>query len=277
MRAYVFALLLISVAFAGCAGADGSKSAVSSSAPPTSAAPATVTADTGGMEGTVTNDEAVPVVGAQVALLETDNVTRTDPAGRFSFSDVPPGTYSVVVEKLGFEGTGKKVSVVAGEIARADFQLLGVVLKELYSETFTFAGYIRYGQALVDIVTDSFGVPGCEACTFDFNATGDTEAMVFEILFTPTVANPTGPTLLGYQIWDDGTNTNYAGAGQYWPSRSQRVLDRDSAKWPEEGQSMYWLNYCDLMFVCVEQRFDAYLTIVHNGEPEEGFSALPPE
>ncbi len=51
--------------------------------------------------GTV-QGEGHPLVGATVRLLELDRVERTDQAGAFRFTDVPPGTYRIFAALLGW-------------------------------------------------------------------------------------------------------------------------------------------------------------------------------
>jgi hypothetical protein len=56
-------------------------------------------------------DSARAVAGAEVALLPTLRVTRTDTAGRFRFNDVSAGTYTVRVRRIGFDVGMSRVEV----------------------------------------------------------------------------------------------------------------------------------------------------------------------
>lgn len=264
---------LLSLAL-GCLVLSGCSGAAEPAKAPTSApaAPATVTADTGGVEGLVVDDEAAPVSGAEVAQTQANLVTSTDAAGKFSFSDLAPGTYSLVAQRLGYESMARKVEVKAGEITEVTATLVPLAIVEPYTETLIFNGYIRFGNAFLDIVTSLFGLPGCEKCIHYWNATADVQSIVFEVDFKPTVPNPSGTTVLYTQIWDEtGTKTTYV--NEDWPPRNKRQLDK---KWPEEGEKFRQYLFCDALYVCAEQRYTEYVSLFHNAMPGETFTAFPP-
>ena len=78
-----------------------------------------------GMTGTIAGhvfSATGPVVGATVALGDTPLTTATD--GEFSFADVPAGAHSLVVTAAGFESRTVEVTVVAGETAAAEIELV---------------------------------------------------------------------------------------------------------------------------------------------------------
>jgi len=74
-----------------------------------------------GVTGTVRSGGA-PIVGATVRLLELDRVAHTGAQGRFTFSRVPGGTYTVFVSALGYTSATDTVRVSSGE-ATAAFDL----------------------------------------------------------------------------------------------------------------------------------------------------------
>src|SRR5580704_15244962 len=59
---------------------------------------------TGGVSGTVTDDSGAPVAGAAVSFTSpSENATgKTDAGGHFSFLALAPDTYTVAVDKDGF-------------------------------------------------------------------------------------------------------------------------------------------------------------------------------
>lgn len=64
---------------------------------------------TGGIVGTVTDPSGAAIVGATVTLTDTTTgsarTSTTNEAGRYVFSNVPPGTYNVTISKEGFRQT----------------------------------------------------------------------------------------------------------------------------------------------------------------------------
>ena len=79
--------------------------------------PAVVFAQTGTIEGTVyNNDTKAPLAGAEVQILQTDERQKTDENGKFVFSAVPEGTYTLITTVPETELIQRtSVTVVAGE------------------------------------------------------------------------------------------------------------------------------------------------------------------
>lgn len=65
--------------------------------------------------------------GALIIIEETDQRTSTDNLGRFRFSQVRPGRYTVRVSYLGYESASATVRIVPGQDAQRNFELGGVV------------------------------------------------------------------------------------------------------------------------------------------------------
>ena len=76
--------------------------------------PAIAFSQTGTIEGTVYNKNTKePLVGAEVKILQTDTRQKTDENGKFIFSDVPEGTYTLVTTVPGTELIERTAVVVA--------------------------------------------------------------------------------------------------------------------------------------------------------------------
>ena len=77
---------------------------------------------TGTIEGTVYNDNTkAPVAGAEVRILQTDEQQTADENGKFVFSTVPEGTYTLVTTVPGTELLQRtSVVVAAGETQKTD-------------------------------------------------------------------------------------------------------------------------------------------------------------
>lgn len=133
MRAATTLLIMTSVLFAGCVGSESTAPPPSSVAP--SASAAEFSEDTGAIEGLVLTDESLPAEEATVGIIETGELTITALDGRFSFSNLAPGKYSVSVAALGYEATAKVVTVEPGVVTNANFVLVPVPIDEPYHET----------------------------------------------------------------------------------------------------------------------------------------------
>ena len=68
------------------------------------------------IRGVVLDQSGAAVAGATVIATAADSrTTHTDRAGRFFFSSLPPGAWSVIVEARGFEKTTVPVTLAAGD------------------------------------------------------------------------------------------------------------------------------------------------------------------
>lgn len=104
-------LSLLVVLFAGCFGG-------SNSSPQATDAPlvtATFDEATGGIEGTVVDEEELPLAGIQAGILFLDHARAvTDDLGRFALSNIPPGAHEVIFQGIGYLGGREAVTVEAG-------------------------------------------------------------------------------------------------------------------------------------------------------------------
>ena len=82
--------------------------------------PAVAFSQTGTIEGTVyNNDTKAPLAGAEVQILQTDEHQKTDENGKFVFSTVPEGTYTLVTTVPETELTQRTAVVVtAGKVKK---------------------------------------------------------------------------------------------------------------------------------------------------------------
>lgn len=85
----------------------------------------------GSLRGAVVDmDFEVPLARARVQLLELNRVVRTGESGNFLFEDVPPGKYTLVVSKEGFEREVVRDIVVApGQLRDVRVRLAQVVIE----------------------------------------------------------------------------------------------------------------------------------------------------
>jgi TonB-linked SusC/RagA family outer membrane protein len=93
---------------------------------------------TGRITGIVRNSEGQPTSSANVVVRGTKIGGLTSADGRYLLLEVPAGTYTVVATLIGFGDATQTVSVVAGQVAQADFQL---EVKAVQLEGMTVVGY----------------------------------------------------------------------------------------------------------------------------------------
>lgn len=128
------AIALLCVLLSACAEAPKDAPAVRS-ADPDPAAPAQFDETSGGLDGLVHTEELLPVVDANVRLPDLQRVTTTDRDGRFSFSNVAPGEWQLLVEKPGYGLSQRVVRIEAGAAASADILLGALPHAEAYYRT----------------------------------------------------------------------------------------------------------------------------------------------
>lgn len=141
--------LLVVTAFAGCADEAGGE-------PDADGPVLDVSEDTGGIRGVVVDQSIVPVAGATVTLLSSQESVVTDEKGLFSFSRLDPGTYFLAVQKLLYEGVQTSVDVVAGvaEPKLLNIQIARLTDKTPYIDTVQFDGFYECAFAWF-FITDS--------------------------------------------------------------------------------------------------------------------------
>ena len=140
MRVPVVVLVLVVGALSGCVGAESSDATQDGNGPGVTAGPAAFDDTTGGIEGSVTDTELVPVAGALVGILTSASsaepiTVMTDEAGRFSISHVPPGSQTLQVSALGYGSTSKRVEVVPGQVATVQLVIEKIAIETARSFT----------------------------------------------------------------------------------------------------------------------------------------------
>lgn len=97
----------------------------------------------GGIRGTVLDaDFEVPIAAAEVSIAESGAVATGTDDGNYIFSEVPPGTYTLVFSKSGYtRQVTADVVVTAGQLTEVNATLAGefVELEEFVVQELTFA------------------------------------------------------------------------------------------------------------------------------------------
>lgn len=82
-----------------------------------------VWAQQGSLHGRITTSDGQPAPFVHVALKETSSGRTTDEKGYYEFNNLPAGTYTLVISKVGFELQEVSVPVKASQTTTADFTL----------------------------------------------------------------------------------------------------------------------------------------------------------
>ena len=80
----------------------------------------------GRITGVVTGDNGQPLADAQITIAATRNGAATGPDGRYTISGVAAGTHEVRAQRIGYAPRTQTVTLAAGGVATADFQLTSV-------------------------------------------------------------------------------------------------------------------------------------------------------
>lgn len=73
--------------------------------------------------GRVTQSSGAPLAGAQVVVVGTPNVARTDSLGRYRLEGLPSGTVEVVVRRIGFAAESQAAQLNQREPRKLDFKI----------------------------------------------------------------------------------------------------------------------------------------------------------
>lgn len=77
----------------------------------------------GAVKGSIYSDNQEPIAGITISLEGASGATATDNDGSFYFTNILPGTYTVVASGIGYSARSQSISVTAGKTTTANFQL----------------------------------------------------------------------------------------------------------------------------------------------------------
>lgn len=277
----------LSLALSGCSSSQaGTSSGLSSSAAP-SAPPPEVTVDTGSIQGQVVDDELRVLPGADVSLKEAaDRTAKSDVEGKFTFNDLPPASYTVFVQKLGYDSQARRADVLAGEVAAVKFTLKPIPINEARQEAWIDNGYIHLSVwTWVVGVNPTVGLD--DVRSFRHNVTPGLVALVSSMTW-----DSSAPGTARYLFVRDAIA---GGADNRTQGRSpvvNRILDLDLKKngnltvsWGlsfpcptlSTGCVDIWTNNpLSAYQVAFEQRVRIYTSAFYGEPPAADFTGLPP-
>ncbi len=85
----------------------------------------TMITSTGSITGTVTDDSThLPITGVNIQTQPGTSSITTDSLGKFTFSNVPPASYTISAKASGYSDATLSVVVTAGNITQADISMI---------------------------------------------------------------------------------------------------------------------------------------------------------
>ena len=99
---------------------------------------------TAALDGTIRTSRGRPVADAQVRVVSTSPVTRTDAQGRFALTGLPTGTQELEIRELGSQVQRQPVELRDGRTTRSEIQLRNVVALDPVRTVSTRARYERF-------------------------------------------------------------------------------------------------------------------------------------
>lgn len=99
---------------------------------------------TASLAGTIRTSRGQPVANAQVRVVSTTPVTRTDAEGRFALTGLPTGTQELEIRELGSQVQRQPVELRGSRTTRSDIQLRNVVALDPVHTVSTRSRYERF-------------------------------------------------------------------------------------------------------------------------------------
>lgn len=272
-----FSILVVSMTAAmvlsGCTSGEASPKAAATSAPPP-----TVSADSGSITGSVTDDELRPIPGADVAISgPAEAVAKTDDEGRFTFNELAPGEYTVIAQKLGYAAAAKKVTVEAAKAAEAAMVIASIAIDGQPHR------YYEHIYRFIDGDAYTFAVGVYSPRSFTVNVTKGAGAFV-----TSMAWESTAPYFVRYMrvspTYDGNSNTTKGRSPQ---TASLDELEVEKAKdkitvafKPDFAcgvDALCFVNNPDALIpqIASQQKINFYNTVFYNEAIPEGYTGLP--
>lgn len=270
MLAGVAALVVL---LAGCVGgADAPKAAV---VQPPAGFVAAAAGDSGALEvgivhGTVADEELVPLPNVTIAIVKLEVELRTGSAGEYEITHVPVGNHTILANRIVYEQQVRSVQVLAGEVSVVDFRLKALVLAVPFVETFPHVAFHHLGNAEVDHYVHTLVNNTCESCRWVVRPFAPPQALLIEATGRHAVTNPTGPDAEYLYLFDNKRGDMLSFGNHRLPVRLE--FPKEALK---GGQEFRIQAYCDLYWICYEERRDFWVSAFHEQDIPKDYTAVP--
>lgn len=301
-RLLLGSFVALTLLVAGCSG--GGKPAQVTSSSSLITASGDPVPDAGTLLVTVLDDSVTPIEGADVGLTSLRLAGTTDSQGAVRFANLPPATYDVAVQKLGFDSLTRRVEVPPNGEARLVVELRPVPLQgeARFERRGPFEGYFSCSVAAAILTGACLPVDVLGEDKYDF---------LFKFKKGQNVSH-----IVGEMKWSQGSAAtsqqlalffSYEGAGgdHWWClgqgpspiswtySMEEGCLEppycgvgssQSPGAPPKAGQNLLVealtpfscesVNNPHAVELALQQKFTIYVTLFENMEPPEGYTAF---
>jgi hypothetical protein len=285
-------LIALALLAAGCTDPAATVATTSAAATGGPAESSSSAAETGGITGTVVDDEAMPISGANVAATGGPSADlpalKTDASGRFAFTGLLPGSYKVFVESLGYESVAKAITVAAGASADATFALKAVAISMARSEVFIGNGYIDLAAS----TPAAYSYNATDKAYQDMYFYIDPDASTAVAATTWQATAPGTAKRMGMSLWLATKSCNdVCDQIGYQAGVSPLLVRADDLADAINGKNGYQINpfttprscspeVCTTtpehwVQIAYEQKFTTYVAVFYVDPAPEGYSPLP--
>lgn len=221
----------------------------------------------GTIEGTVTDEERVPIPNASVALVKLKLEVLADAQGRFRFENVPVGTHTVSAYRLGYDALAKHVEVRSGETAKLELVLEALAVAVGYFNSVPHNSVHIIGETYLTWAVNLTGaVSTCEGCVWVDRTPKPPSYIVFEIFGRHTVTNPQGDAE-HFWIFRDHYSTG------------QILLEQAAPKLPVKATlnatqisktKVFWTQLlCENLWFCFQEKRESWTTFFFDYREED--------
>ena len=89
------------------------------------------------IDGKIFAGDASPVAGASVQIVQLGRTTVVDDQGKYEFTDIPAGRYTIAVHRDGFGDVARSIVITGGAASTVDFKLQVSGIREQVTVTAT--------------------------------------------------------------------------------------------------------------------------------------------
>ncbi|HLE47981.1 MAG TPA: carboxypeptidase-like regulatory domain-containing protein [Candidatus Thermoplasmatota archaeon] len=295
-RSALAIVVLLALLFSGCASG--------STATPKGPEPISDIEGAASLGGYVLDDSSVGIPDVIVGLIELSAQATTATDGSYLFKGVPPGTYKLAANKLGFESVLVSITLAADEQATRTLTLQQLAVNEAYQDQIgPYPGYFECAVGTPSVIrTCAALAPSVftnDKNQLDFQLSAPHwESMVGELRWRPAAVG-TSQALASYASYQgragthwwcasDGPSPNsfrYENPETELGEREDLCSDKgDQEPAPKMGLKMFMKT--DTGFggtstsnppvrATVQQRFEIFMTVFYGAAAPENYSGFP--